>query len=284
MSAKILDGKKLSSQIKLKIFEEIKELKLKNITPGLAVIIVGEDKASKIYVRNKEKACQEVGIVSQKFELPETTSENEILELIKKLNTKEDIHGILVQLPLPKHIDENKIINLISKNKDVDGFHPYNLGNIMIGRESFVSCTPQGILELIKSENIAIAGKECVIVGSSNIVGKPMAMMMINNNATVTVCNIFTKDLESHCRRADILIVAVGKEKLITASMVKKGAVVIDVGINKNKDGHICGDVDFESVSKIAGYITPVPGGVGPMTIAILLQNTVLSAKEFYKF
>ncbi|MBP0979590.1 MAG: bifunctional methylenetetrahydrofolate dehydrogenase/methenyltetrahydrofolate cyclohydrolase FolD [Oscillospiraceae bacterium] len=284
MSAKILDGKKLSSQIKLKIFEEIKELKLKNITPGLAVIIVGEDKASKIYVRNKEKACQEVGIVSQKFELPETTSENEILELIKKLNTKEDIHGILVQLPLPKHIDENKIINLISKNKDVDGFHPYNLGNIMIGRESFVSCTPQGILELIKSENIAIAGKECVIVGSSNIVGKPMAMMMINNNATVTVCNIFTKDLESHCRRADILIVAVGKEKLITASMVKKGAVVIDVGINKNKDGHICRDVDFESVSKIAGYITPVPGGVGPMTIAILLQNTVLSAKEFYKF
>ena len=260
MSAKILDGKKLSEKIRLKIFEKVKELKLKNIVPGLAVIIVGEDKASEIYVRNKQRACQEVGIVSQKFELPKTVSENEILDLIKILNTREDMHGILVQLPLPKHIDENKIINLISKNKDVDAFHPYNLGKLMIGQESFVSCTPQGILELIKSENIEISGKECVIVGSSNIVGKPMAMMMINNNATVTVCNIFTKDLKYHCQRADILIVAVGKEKLITDSMVKKGAV-----------------------SKIAGYITPVPGGVGPMTITMLLQNTVLSASNFIK-
>lgn len=283
MSAKILDGKKLSEKIRFNISREIEKLKLQNIFPGLAVIIVGEDRASQIYVKNKQKACQDVGIISHKFELPEKVSENEILDLIKDLNNREDIHGILVQLPLPKHIDENKIIEIISSKKDVDAFHPYNVGKLMIGQDGFVSCTPQGILELLRSQNIEIAGKECVIVGSSNIVGKPMAMLMINNNATVTVCNIFTKDLESHCKRADILIVAVGKEKLITDSMIKKGAVVIDVGINKNKFGKVCGDVDFDSVSEKASFITPVPGGVGPMTITMLLQNTVLSAKKLKK-
>ena len=253
-------------------------LKQKGIIPGLAVIIIGEDEASKLYVRNKERACRATGIYSEKYELPEDVAEYEVFDLIAKLNNKKNIHGILVQLPVPKHIDENKIIDAISYNKDVDSFHPFNVGKIVIGQNGFVPCTPQGILELIKKQKIDVKGKECVIVGSSNIVGKPMALLMVNNGATVTICNIFTKDLKHYCKMADILIVAVGKEKLITADMVKPGAVVIDVGMNRNKKGLLCGDVDFDEVSKIAGYITPVPGGVGPMTIAMLLQNTVYSA------
>ena len=258
---------------------QVLKLKLeKNLVPGLAVIIVGDDEASKVYVRNKQMACEQVGIYSEKHCFQDDVSEDEILDLIEVLNKRQDIHGVLVQLPLPKNIDAEKIISRISKDKDVDAFHPFNVGRVMIGQKGFVSCTPQGILELIKSENIRIKGKECVIIGSSNIVGKPMAMLMTNNNATVTICNIFTKDLKSHCKRADILIVAVGKEKLITSDMVKPGAVVIDVGINKDSNNKLCGDVDFEQVSQIAGYITPVPGGVGPMTVAMLLQNTVNSA------
>lgn len=284
MTAKIMDGMKLSDKIRTEIIEEIELLKQDGITPGLAVIIVGDDEASKLYVKNKEKACQSVGIYSEKYEISKDISENDLLNLIKTLNNRYDIDGILVQLPLPEHINENKVIELISKNKDVDAFHPFNVGKVMIGQqEGFVSCAPQGILELIKSENIDVAGKECVIVGSSNIVGKPMAMLMVNNNSTVTLCNIFTKDLKAHCRRADILIVAVGKEKLITADMVKEGAVVIDVGMNRDKNGVLCGDVDFEEVSKVASYITPVPGGVGPMTVTMLLKNTVYSAKNYNK-
>lgn len=282
MAAKIMDGKKLSDKIRINIRKEVDLLKQNGITPGLAVIIVGDDEASKLYVRNKEKACRSVGIYSEKYEMPKDISEKDLLSLIKKLNDRNNIHGILVQLPLPELINENKIIELISKNKDVDAFHPFNVGKLMIGQqEGFVSCTPQGILELIKNENIDVVGKDCVIVGSSNIVGKPMAMLMTNNNSTVTLCNIFTKDLKSHCKKADILIVAVGKEKLITADMVKDGAVVIDVGMNRDKNGLLCGDVDFEEVSKIASYITPVPGGVGPMTVTMLLKNTVYSARNY---
>lgn len=278
MLAKIIDGEKIAFEIKEKILKKVEVLKQKGIIPGLAVIIIGEDEASKLYVRNKERACRATGIYSEKYELPEDVAECEVLDLIAKLNNKKNIHGILVQLPVPKHIDENKIIDAISYNKDVDSFHPFNVGKIVIGQNGFVPCTPQGILELIKKQKIDVKGKECVIVGSSNIVGKPMALLMVNNGATVTICNIFTKDLKHYCKRADILIVAVGKEKLITADMVKPGAVVIDVGMNRNKKGLLCGDVDFAEVSKIAGYITPVPGGVGPMTIAMLLQNTVYSA------
>ncbi len=277
--AKIIDGKKIANTVKLALKNEIDILKKeKNVVPGLAVIIVGEDEASKIYVRNKQKACDAVGIVSEKYCFSENVLEDELLDLIKVLNGRKDIHGILVQLPLPKHIDENKVINTISHDKDVDAFHPLNMGKIMIGQDGFVCCTPQGILELIRSENIEIEGKQCVVVGSSNIVGKPMAMLMVNNNATVTICNIFTNDLKCCCKQADILIVAAGKEKLITADMVKPGAVVIDVGINRDEHNKICGDVDFEPVSQVASYITPVPGGVGPMTIAMLLKNTVYSA------
>lgn len=278
MVAKIIDGKKIAFEIKEEILQEVKLLKQNGIIPGLAVIIIGEDEASKLYVKNKEKACKDVGMYSEKYSLPEDVAELEVLNLIVELNSKKNIHGILVQLPVPKHIDENKIIDAISPNKDVDSFHPFNVGKVAIGQCGFVPCTPQGVLELIKKQNIDVKGKECVIVGSSNIVGKPMALLMVNNGATVTICNIFTKDLKHYCKRADILIVAVGKEKLITADMVKPGAVVIDVGMNRNKKGLLCGDIDFDEVSKVAGYITPVPGGVGPMTIAMLLKNTVYSA------
>ena len=279
MQAKIIDGVKLSKHIMQVISEEICKLKMQTIIPGLAVIIVGDDKASKIYVRNKEMACKEVGIYSEKFELDYDTQESKLLNLINDLNNRSDIHGILVQLPLPKHINVNEVIKKISPYKDVDAFHPYNMGNTIIGQKGLSPCTPQGILDLIDSINVDVKGRNCVIVGSSNIVGKPMAMLMVNKGATVTICNIFTQDLKFHCRNADILIVAVGKENLITADMVKPGAVVIDVGLNRSEEGKIFGDVDFKEVSKIAGYITPVPGGVGPMTVAMLLKNTVMVAK-----
>lgn len=281
--AVIINGKELSIKIKHELSKEVKLLKSKNVVPGLAVVLVGNDEASKIYVRNKQKSCSEVGIYSEKYELPENTSEEQILNLVEDLNKKENIDGVLVQLPLPKHIDEDKIIDLISPFKDVDAFHPFNVGKIMIGKNGFVPCTPEGIMEILSSQDISITGKNCVVVGSSNIVGKPMAMLLINQNATVTVCNKYTKNLKEHCKNADILIVAVGKAKLITADMVKTGAVVIDVGINRDENGKLCGDVDFEEVEKIASYITPVPGGVGPMTIAMLLKNTIYSAKHYRK-
>jgi methylenetetrahydrofolate dehydrogenase (NADP+)/methenyltetrahydrofolate cyclohydrolase len=277
--AKIIDGKAISIEIRQELkhkviaFEELFGFK-----PGLAVIIVGTDPASKVYVNNKRKACEEIGYNSFVYELPENTSESELLELIDQLNAREDIHGILAQLPLPKHINEDKVINTISPEKDVDSFHPQNVGKLMLGEPSFMPCTPAGVMELLKRSNIDITGKECVIVGRSNIVGKPMAMLLLQANGTVTVCHSKTKDLKEVCRRADILVVAIGKPKFITADMVKEGVVVIDVGINRLENGKLCGDVDFNNVENIASAITPVPGGCGPMTIAMLMKNTFEAA------
>lgn len=283
MSAKIIDGKKISAKLQLDMKKEIENLKKFGLIPGLAVIMVGDNEASKIYVRNKELACKNIGIYSEKYQLDGKTSEVDLLNLIKKLNVKPNVHGILVQLPLPDHIDENKIIDVISCHKDVDGFNPYNVGKLMIGQKGLMSCTPQGIIELLNSQNILLKGKECVVIGSSNIVGKPMAMMLVNHGCTVTICNKYTKDIAKFCKTADIVISAAGKAKLIKADMIKSGAVVIDVGMNRDKDGKLCGDVDFEYVKDIAGYITPVPGGVGPMTVTMLLKNTILSAKAFLR-
>lgn len=278
--SEIIDGKLISKSVKDKIAEEVKELKKIGVTPGLAVIIVGENPASQIYVRNKQRACEEVGFESFKYEMPENTTQDELLELIKKLNDDDSVNGILCQLPLPKHIDESTVINNISPKKDVDAFHPENVGRIMIGDYSFLPCTPAGVMELIASTGTDIAGKECVVVGRSNIVGKPMAMLLLHKSGTVTICHSKTKDLKAECQRADILVAAVGVPKLITGDMVKEGAVLIDVGMNRDENGKLCGDIDFDSCKDKASYITPVPGGVGPMTIAMLMKNTLTAAKE----
>lgn len=274
----ILDGKKVSQRIKDELKTEVAELKLKGINPGLAVIIVGNDSASRVYVNNKKKACEYIGIRSEEYALPEETTQEELLELVDALNKKDDIHGILCQLPLPKHIDEETILNSIDPKKDVDAFHPVNVGKIMIGNFDFLPCTPAGVMELIDESGIDLTGKECVVIGRSNIVGKPQAMLLLHKNATVTICHSRTKDLREVCKRADVLIAAVGRAKMIDASYIKEGAVVIDVGINRDEDGKLCGDVDFESACTVAGAITPVPGGVGPMTIATLMKNAVTAA------
>lgn len=277
--SRLIDGKVISAAVKERVKNEVAQLSGKGITVGLAVIIVGEDPASKIYVANKKKACEALGIVSEEYALPESTTEKELLGLIDTLNAKKSINGILCQLPLPRHLDEKRIINAISPEKDVDAFHPVNVGRIMIGDYDFVPCTPAGIMEMLAYENIETEGKRCVVIGRSNIVGKPMAMLLLHKNGTVTICHSRTKNLKEICLGADILVAAVGKAKFVTADMVKEGAVVIDVGMNR-ADGRLCGDVDFEAVKDKASAITPVPGGVGPMTIAMLMQNTLTAAKR----
>jgi len=274
----IIDGKIISSSVKEKIKSEVNALKEKGIKPGLVVIKVGDDPASAVYVRNKKRACEELGIYSEEYALPEQTTEKELLDLIKELNTREDIDGILCQLPLPKHLNETAVINAISPEKDVDCFHPENVGKVLIGEDGFKPCTPAGVIEMLKYSGVEIAGKNCVVLGRSNIVGKPMALLLLAENGTVTVCHSKTKNLKDITKKADILIAAIGKAKFVTADMVKKGAVVIDVGINRDENGKLCGDVDFESAEKVAGAITPVPGGVGPMTITTLLENTLRAA------
>lgn len=276
--AKILDGKAVSQRIKEGLKTEVENLKGEGINPGLAVIIVGDDPASKVYVNNKKKACAEIGVYSEEYALPAETTQEELLKLIEKLNNQENISGILVQLPVPKHIDEETIINAINPKKDVDAFHPVNVGKIMVGNYDFVPCTPAGVMELIKESGIDVCGKECVIVGRSNIVGKPQAMLLLHANGTVTVCHSKTKNLKEVTKRADILVAAVGIPEMITGDMIKEGAVVIDVGINRIAPKKLVGDVHFESAEKVAGAITPVPGGVGPMTIAMLMRNTVKAA------
>ncbi len=277
----ILDGKALSSKIKEEIKREIENLKKdKNIVPGLAVILVGDDPASHTYVKMKARACKDVGIYSITHEMPETISEEEIIETIEMMNQNPNIDGILVQLPLPSHIDTTKILEVIDPKKDVDGFHPYNFGRLNQGLDSFVPCTPLGVMELLREYKIDVKGMDACVVGASNIVGKPMAALLLNEFATVDICHIFTKDLKSHTKKADILVVGVGKPNLITQDMVKDGAIVIDIGINKLENNKIVGDVDFKRVSKKASFITPVPGGVGPMTIAMLLKNTIKAAKN----
>ena len=278
MSAKILSGKEVSARIKEELKNEADKLKAQGIMPGLAVVIVGDDPASRVYVNNKKKACEELGILSEEYALPTETKEEELLALIDKLNADKKISGILVQLPLPKGIDEEKVINRINPKKDVDAFHPANVGKIMIGNYDFVPCTPAGVMELIAESGIDISGKECVIVGRSNIVGKPMSMLLLHQNGTVTVCHSRTKDLKEVTKRADILVVAVGRPEFITGDMIKEGAVVIDVGINRLENKKLVGDVHFESAEKVASAITPVPGGVGPMTIAMLMKNTLKAA------
>lgn len=275
--ALIIDGKKISTELKDELKEKVTELKKNGKEISLAVVQVGNDSASTVYVGNKKKACAYVGINSLSYELPESTSEEELLSLVHKLNQDPAVNGILVQLPLPSHIDENKIIQAIAPSKDVDGFHPQSVGALSIGQKGFVSCTPAGIIELLKRSGITIEGKECVIVGRSNIVGKPMAMLMLRENATVTICHSRTKDLKEVTRRADILIVAIGKTKFITKDYVKEGAVVIDVGMNRDENNKLCGDVDYDDVFPKVSAITPVPGGVGPMTIAMLMNNCVQS-------
>ncbi len=273
--AKLIDGKAVSQKIKEEVRDEIES---KGLDVGLAVVIVGNDPASRVYVNNKKKACEFCGIKSYEYALPEETKEKELRDLIRTLNNDPNINGILVQLPLPKHIREYKIIKTISPKKDVDAFHAENVGRIVIGNYAFLPCTPAGVMELIHSTGTDVDGKECVVIGRSNIVGKPMAMLLLHENATVTICHSHTKDLAEVCRRADILVSAVGKADFVTADMVKEGAVVIDVGMNRNAENKLCGDVKFDEVEPKASYITPVPGGVGPMTIAMLMKNT-LSAK-----
>lgn len=275
--AQIIDGKAISAQIKEELKAKVAEMKTQGTEVTLAVIQVGNDPASSVYVGNKKKACEYIGIRSLAYELPEETTEAELLELIEELNNRKDVNGILVQLPLPKHIEEEKILNTISPLKDVDGFHPQSVGALCIGQPGFVSCTPAGIIQLLKRSGIEIAGKECVVIGRSNIVGKPMALLLLRENGTVTVTHSRTKDLKEVTKRADILVVAIGKPKMITADYVKEGAVVIDVGIHRNENNKLCGDVDFESVEPKCSAITPVPGGVGPMTIAMLMNNCVES-------
>lgn len=277
--AQIIDGKAVSQFVKDEVKKEVSALGEKGVTVGLAVIIVGNDPASRTYVNNKKKACEATGIISEEYALPEDTTMEELLALIRELNAKKSINGILCQLPLPKHLDEKVIIENIDPIKDVDAFHAVNTGHIMIGDYSFLPCTPAGIMEMLKYYDIEIEGKECVVIGRSNIVGKPMAMLLLQKNGTVTVCHSRTKNLKEITSRADILVAAVGKPYFVTADMVKDGAVVIDVGMDRNKEGKLCGDVDFAEVEKKASYITPVPGGVGPMTIATLMKNTVTAAK-----
>ncbi|MBR4100118.1 MAG: bifunctional methylenetetrahydrofolate dehydrogenase/methenyltetrahydrofolate cyclohydrolase FolD [Clostridia bacterium] len=276
---RLIDGKVISASVKERVKNEVALLKREGITTGLAVIIVGEDPASKVYVANKKKACEALGIISEEYALPESTTQEELLALIDELNNKESINGILCQLPLPKHLDEQAVINAILPEKDVDAFHPQNVGKIMLGDYDFVPCTPAGIMEMLEYENIDITGKTCVVIGRSNIVGKPMGMLLLHKNGTVTICHSRTKDLKEVCKNADILVAAVGKPRFVTADMVKDGAVVIDVGINR-VDGKLVGDVDFEGVKDKCEAITPVPGGVGPMTIAMLMQNTLTAAKK----
>lgn len=275
--AKLIDGKAIAAQIKDECREKVAKMKSEGIEVTLAVIQVGNDPASTVYVGNKKKACEYIGIRSLAYELPEETTESELLELIAELNGRKDVNGILVQLPLPGHIDEEKVLDAIDSRKDVDGFHPQNVGALCIGKPGFVSCTPAGIIQLLKRSGVEIAGKECVVIGRSNIVGKPMALLLLRENGTVTVAHSKTKDLREVTKRADILVAAVGKPKMITADYVKEGAVVIDVGIHRNENNKLCGDVDFESVEPICSAITPVPGGVGPMTIAMLMNNCVES-------
>lgn len=282
--AHIIDGKKISAAAREDIARRTAEFEAKTgVKPGLAVIIVGTDPASQVYVRNKKKGCEEVGFHSEVHEMPETTTQTELLELIEKIKNDPAIHGILVQLPLPAHIDENAVIAAIPPEKDVDAFHPSNVGHIMIGDYSFLPCTPAGVMKMLEYEDIAVSGKECVVIGRSNIVGKPMAMLLLHASGTVTVCHSRTKDLADVTRRADILVSAVGKAGFVTADMVKPGAVVIDVGMNRNSEGKLCGDVDFAAVSEIASAITPVPGGVGVMTITMLLENTLKAAVISHK-
>ena len=274
--ATIIDGKAISAKVRNEIKAEVEKMEIK---PGLAVIIVGEDPASQVYVRNKAKGCEEVGFYSEVHRLPEQTTEEELLALIDKLNESDKIDGILCQLPLPKHLDEKAVINAIRADKDVDAFHPVNTGKIMIGDYDFLPCTPAGVMRLISETGIEVSGKKCVVVGRSNIVGKPMAMLLLQKNGTVTICHSRTADLKKECLEADILVVAIGKAKFINADYVKPGATVIDVGMDRDENGKLCGDVDFDSVSEVAGAITPVPGGVGPMTIAMLLTNTLKAAR-----
>ncbi len=281
--AKIIDGKQISAFIKDRIKEEAASLNAEGVEIGLAVIIVGEDPASKIYVANKEKACEYVGFRSYRYSLPESTTNEELLELVNSLNNDDRVDGILCQLPLPKHLDEKLIIESINPEKDVDAFHTQNVGKIMIGDYAYLPCTPAGVMEMLKYENIDVDGKNCVVIGRSNIVGKPMAMLLLHSNATVTVCHSHTKNLAEICRNADVIVVAIGKAKFLTADMVKDGAVIIDVGMDRDENGKLCGDVDFENVSLKASHITPVPGGVGPMTISMLMQNTLTSAKRKLK-
>lgn len=279
--AQIIDGKAVSAAVRAQVAKDVQNMQEEQgITPGLAVILVGDDPASAIYVKNKETACEETGIYSEKYDLPATTTQEELKALIAELNQKEDIDGILLQSPLPTGLNEKALIQMIRADKDVDAFHPENVGHITLGDFHFLPCTPAGVMELLASSGIDVAGKHCVVVGRSNIVGKPMAMLLLHKNATVTICHSKTQDLAAICAQADVLITAVGKTKLITADMVKPGAVVIDVGINRDEAGHLCGDVDFEAVEQKAGYITPVPGGVGPMTISMLLKNTVEAARR----
>ena len=280
MSAKIIDGKQVAARCREELKQQVAALRARGIIPGLAVILVGEDPASQVYVRNKHRACEELGIHSEQYTLSADTDRQTLLDLITELNGREEIDGILVQLPLPGHLDAKEILSAIDPAKDVDSFHPQNVGRLVIGDYFFAPCTPSGILTLIDSAGVDLTGKECVVIGRSNIVGKPMALMLLHRNATVTVCHSKTRDLPSVTRRADVLISAVGKAGFVTADMVKPGAVVIDVGMNRNQAGKLCGDVDFESVSRVAGYLTPVPGGVGPMTITMLLRSTVLSAQN----
>ena len=277
--SRLIDGKVISAAVKERVGGEVAALKAKGIMVGLAVIIVGDDPASKIYVANKKKACEALGIISEEYALPEDTTESELLDLIGRLNNEKRINGILCQLPLPPHLDEKLIINSISPEKDVDAFHPVNVGRIMIGDYDFVPCTPAGIMEMLKYENISPEGKSCVVIGRSNIVGKPMGMLLLHKNGTVTICHSKSKNLKEICLGADILVAAVGRAKFVTADMVKEGAVVIDVGMNR-VDGKLYGDVDFDAVKEKASAITPVPGGVGPMTIAMLMQNTLTAAKK----
>lgn len=277
--AKLIDGKKISGEIKDELKEKVAQLKEQGIEVTLAVIQVGNDPASTVYVGNKKKACAYIGIRSLAYELPGETTQEKLLALVRELNDRKDVNGILVQLPLPAHIDEDTVIRTIAPEKDVDGFHPQSVGLLSIGQKGFVSCTPAGIIQLLKRSGVEIDGRECVVVGRSNIVGKPMAMLLIRENGTVTVCHSHTKDLKEVTRRADILVVAIGKRQFITADYVKEGATVIDVGMHRKEDGKLCGDVDFDSVEPVAGAITPVPGGVGPMTIAMLMNNCVSSVE-----
>ena len=278
--AEIINGKAMSEIIRAELRERVNALKEKGKTPGLAVIIVGNDGASKIYVRNKHRACEEIGIYSEVYELPEETKQEDLLDIIEVLNNRDNIDGILVQLPLPSHISEKAVISAIDVKKDVDCFSDANVGRVMLGEKGFLPCTPAGIMELFHRYRIELEGKNCVVVGRSNIVGKPMALLLLRENATVTICHSKTRGLEEICRGADVLVSAIGKANFITKDMVKEGAVVIDVGMNRDSQGKLCGDVDFEGVSEKASYITPVPGGVGPMTITTLMQNTVHSAEN----
>ena len=277
--AMIIDGKAASERVKSNVRAAVEALKECGIVPGLAVVLVGDNPASKVYVRNKKKACAEVGFYSEEHLLPASTTQEELLALVEELNASDKISGILVQLPLPGHIDEKAVIEAVSPEKDVDAFHPSNVGRIMIGDYHFLPCTPAGVMELIRQAGVEVSGKRAVVIGRSNIVGKPQAMLLLHENATVTVCHSKTKNLKEICREADILVAAIGRAKFVTADYIKPGATVIDVGMNRDENGKLCGDVDFDSAEPVAGAITPVPGGVGPMTIAMLMQNTLTAAR-----